>query len=68
MCALALSGLCSQPVVTCAKDLAKTVYVNQSIEVPFAIDCMVSVDKHVGDVSSAFFAFDDFLEICFIKA
>ena len=59
MCALALSGLCSQPVVTCAKDLAKTVYVNQSIEVPFAIDCTVSVDKHVGDVSSAFFAFDD---------
>ena len=64
--ALALSGLCSQSPVTCAKDLVKTVYADQAINVTFTIDCTVSVDKHVGEVSSAFFAFDNSASVVFL--
>jgi signal transduction histidine kinase len=63
---LALSGLYSQPPITSAKDLFKTVYAAQSIDVPFSIECTVSVDKYVGEVSSAFFAFDNSASVVFL--
>jgi hypothetical protein len=66
VCALALSGLYSQPPITSAKDLFKTVYAAQSIDVPFSIECTVSVDKYVGEVSSAFFAFDNSASVVFL--
>ncbi len=66
VCALALSGLYSQPPITSAKDLFKTVYAGQSIDVPFSIECTVSVDKYVGEVSSAFFAFDNSASVVFL--